>query len=103
MMGNRSFAYTKHPDVPYRPSVDALFGSLAEHWSQPGLAVLLTGMGRDGAEGMKRLRQNGWNTVAQDESTSIVFGMPKAAIEVGAAEHVLPLPEIAAAVIRMCR
>ena len=103
MMSNRSFAYTSHPDVPYRPSVDALFRSLADHWSEPGLAVLLTGMGRDGAEGMKRLRQGGLNTVAQDESTSVVFGMPKAAIEVGAAEHVLALPEIAPAVIRICR
>lgn len=103
MMSNRSFAYSSTPDVPYRPSVDALFRSLADHWGQPGLAVLLTGMGRDGAEGMKRLRQGGWNTVAQDESTSVVFGMPKAAIELGAAEHVLALPEIAGAVARMCR
>jgi two-component system response regulator WspF len=103
MTGNRSFAYTSHPDVPYRPSVDALFRSLADHWSAPGLAVLLTGMGRDGAEGMKRLRQAGWNTVAQDEATSVVFGMPKAAIECGGAEHVLGLPEIAPAVMRMCR
>ncbi|HMI91690.1 MAG TPA: chemotaxis-specific protein-glutamate methyltransferase CheB [Polyangiales bacterium] len=103
MTGNRSFAYTSHPDVPYRPSVDALFRSLADHWSEPGTAVLLTGMGRDGAEGMKRLRQAGWNTIAQNEATSIVFGMPKAAIELGGAEHVLGLPDIAPAVIRMCR
>lgn len=101
---NGSLTYTSHPqDVPYRPSVDALFRSLAEHWAEPGVAVLLTGMGRDGAEGMKRLRQGRWHTIAQDERTSIVFGMPKAAIELGAAEQVLALPDIAGAITRECR
>lgn len=104
MTANGSFTYTSHPqDVPYRPSVDALYRSLAEHWAEPGLAVLLTGMGRDGAEGLKKLRQGGWHTIAQDEKTSVVFGMPKAAIELGAAEQVLPLPEIAGAISRACR
>jgi two-component system response regulator WspF len=104
MTANGSFTYTSHPqEVPYRPSVDALFRSLAEHWAEPGVAVLLTGMGRDGAEGMKRLRQRSWHTIAQDERTSVVFGMPKAAIELGAAEQVLPLPEIAGAIARACR
>ena len=60
----------------------------------PGIGVLLTGMGRDGAEGLLRLRQSGWTTIAQDERTSVVDGMPRAAAEIGAAEHVLPLEAI---------
>jgi two-component system response regulator WspF len=82
-------------DMPYRPSVDVFFESLAGHWQKPGLAVLLTGMGRDGAEGMKKLRQLGWHTIAQDEASSVVYGMPKAAALLGAACKVLPLSAIA--------
>ena len=70
---------------------------MARHWPRPGVAALLTGMGRDGAEGLLALRRLGWQTIAQDESTSVVWGMPRAAVELGAADQVLPLPQIAQA------
>jgi two-component system response regulator WspF len=95
-----AFHYTAEPaDYPYRPSVDEFFVSLSSHWRRPGTAVLLTGMGRDGARGLLALRQAGWHTVAQDEKTSIVYGMPRAAKEAGAAAEVLPLSEIAASIL----
>jgi two-component system response regulator WspF len=81
--------------ISYRPSVDVFFSSVAEFWPRPGVAALLTGMGRDGAEGLRQLRRRGWRTIAQDEATSVVWGMPRAAAEIGAAELVLPLPHIA--------
>jgi two-component system, chemotaxis family, response regulator WspF len=80
----------------YCPSIDVLFQSLAAHWSGSGTGVLLTGMGRDGAVGLKALRDRGWSTLVQDEASSVVYGMPKAAIELGAADQVLPLDKIAA-------
>ena len=93
------FAYSREPaNLPYRPSVDVFFMSLAQYWRTPATAVLLTGMGKDGAQGLLKLRQAGWHTIAQDEKTSVVFGMPKAAIELGAATRVLPLDEIGKAV-----
>ncbi len=78
-------------DVIHRPSVDRLFESAAESGLVPGVAVLLTGMGRDGAQGLGRLRSAGWGTIAQDEASSVVWGMPGSAIRAGAAEDVLPL------------
>ena len=96
----QTFEYTAEPkDFPYRPSADVFFRSLAENWRGTGAAVLLTGMGRDGAEGLLMLRNIGWMTVAQDQATSIVFGMPKAAAEIGAAQLVLPEQEIANAIV----
>jgi two-component system, chemotaxis family, response regulator WspF len=79
--------------------VDVFFKHAAVSWPFTGVAALLTGMGRDGAEGLLLLKKTGWFTIAQDEGTSIVYGMPKAAKELGAAEEVLPLPGIAAAII----
>ena len=94
--------YTSEPrEASYRPSVDVFFSSLARGWSTPGVAALLTGMGKDGAGGLLELRQAGWRTIAQDESTSIVWGMPRAAVTLGAAEHVLPLSGIAPAIARL--
>ncbi|MDP2989217.1 MAG: chemotaxis-specific protein-glutamate methyltransferase CheB [Kiritimatiellota bacterium] len=84
----------------YRPSVDVFFKSVAAHWSPPGVAVLLTGMGRDGGEGLLALRHCGWHTLAQDEATSIVYGMPRAAAELLAAEKILPLGAIADAIMQ---
>jgi two-component system response regulator WspF len=90
--------YTKAPAAyPYRPSVDVLFGSAAV-WPRPGVGVLLTGMGPDGAAGLLRLRTLGWHTVAQDEGSCVVYGMPKVAAERGAAAEVLPLGRIGPAV-----
>lgn len=93
---NLTLTYIKEPiDYPYRPSVDVFFKSVAQYWQSPGVAVLLTGMGRDGAAGMAILREKGWKTIAQDEETSAVYGMPKAAIQLGAATEILPLSKIA--------
>lgn len=93
---NGTLSYTMKPkDYVYRPSVDVFFNSCAEHWSGEGVGVLLTGIGRDGAAGLLSLRSQGWYTLAQDRSSCAVYGMPKAAAELGAAVEVLPLEEIA--------
>lgn len=86
-----------------RPAIDNLFESIANHLGPRAVGCLLTGMGRDGAEGLLLMRQRGAATVAQDQATSTVFGMPREAIRLGAAEHVLPLPEIGPALVRMTR
>lgn len=78
-----------------RPSADVTFKSMAEAWPGSTLALILTGMGRDGTEGMLHLKQAGGYNVAQDETTSVIFGMPKSAIERGVIDKVLPLGEIA--------
>jgi two-component system response regulator WspF len=89
--------YVAEPvECPYRPSVDVLFTSLAA-WPTPGAAVLLTGMGSDGARGLAQLRAAGWRTFAQDQASSVVYGMPRAAVEMGSADAVLPLASIGAA------
>jgi two-component system response regulator WspF len=88
-------SYTREPaDYPYRPSVDALFNSLAAYWPKPGIAVLLTGMGADGARGLACLRRRGWFTIAQDRASSVVYGMPQAAAQLGAVCQVLALNNI---------
>lgn len=93
------FNYTLEPEsLVNRPSVDVFFKSLAYAYPKTGCAVLLTGMGRDGAEGLGVLKDNGWHTIAQDKATSVVYGMPKAAAERGAAISVLGLPHIASAI-----
>lgn len=88
------------PRVCYqRPSVDVLFASVAEAAGPATVGVLLTGMGADGAQGLLKLRQSGAHTIAQDEATSVVYGMPREAVALGAAVQVLPLPAIAAAML----
>ena len=95
-----SLAYTPEPsDCPYRPSVDVFFSSLAAGWARPGVAVVLTGMGNEGAQGLLRLRQADWHTIAQDQASSVVYGMPRAAAEAGAACQILPVGEIGPAVV----
>jgi chemotaxis response regulator CheB len=92
--------YTPEPrDYVYRPSVDVFFSSVARHWKGEAIGVLLTGMGRDGAQGLKALRDKGCYTIAQDRATSAVYGMPKAAAEIDAAVDILPLPGIAARLV----
>ncbi len=89
--------YTAHPEqCVYRPSIDVLFNSLARRWEGDVIGVLLSGMGRDGAEGLLNLRRQGHVTLTQNKLSSAVFGMPKAAIDLGAAQEVLPLSKIAA-------
>ncbi len=88
--------YTVSPvDNPYRPSVDVFFLSLAAHWQDKGMAALLTGIGRDGAPGLLKLRQSGWYTFAQDQASCIVYGMPRTAAELNAADEILPPRAIA--------
>ena len=87
-------------ELVHRPSVDVLFRSLVAA-PRPGVAILLTGMGRDGAEGLAALRAAGWHTVAQDEATSVVWGMPGAAVRLGAAREVLALDAIVPATLRV--
>ena len=88
--------YVNDPrDSVYLPSIDVFFQSVAAHWRKPGAAVLLTGMGRDGARGLLGLRLAGLATIAQDRASSAVYGMPKAAADLGAAVQVLSLDVIA--------
>ncbi|MGA2113464.1 MAG: chemotaxis response regulator protein-glutamate methylesterase [Bryobacteraceae bacterium] len=87
----------------HRPSVDVLFRSAARYAGQNAVGVILTGMGDDGASGMLEMKQAGAATIAQDEATSVVFGMPNEAIKRGAVDTVLPLPAIAAAILARTR
>ena len=89
--------------TPYKPSVDVFYKSLAQHWKHSVTAILLSGMGSDGAHGMLELRCKGAYTIAQDEATSTVYGMPKAAFELGAVIDVLPIHRIANALSANCR
>ena len=79
----------------HRPSVETLFLSIARAAGGQAIGVMLTGMGADGAEAMLEMRRTGAHTIAQDEATSVVFGMPRQAIAVGGACEVLGLPDIA--------
>jgi two-component system, chemotaxis family, protein-glutamate methylesterase/glutaminase len=86
----------------HRPSVDVLFQSVARNASANAVGVLLTGMGRDGAEGLKAMREAGARTIGQDESSSVVYGMPRAAFEIGAVERQFPLEKIGEAILDLC-
>lgn len=87
----------------HRPSVDVLFGSAAEHAGKNAVGVILTGMGSDGANGMKEMKDAGAFNIAQDEETSVVFGMPKEAIRAGAVDSVLSLGRITEAALKACK
>jgi two-component system chemotaxis response regulator CheB len=90
------------PENGHRPSVDVLFRSVEQAFGARAVGVILTGMGRDGAKGLRQMRDAGAQTIGQDESTSIVFGMPKVAAELGAVERQLPLAEIGSAALKIC-
>jgi two-component system chemotaxis response regulator CheB len=93
---------TNGPKVGHhRPSVDLLFQSAASIMGPRVVAGLFTGMGRDGAEGLLALRQAGAKTFAQDEESCVVFGMPRAAMECGAAEKMVPLSHIASHIVKL--
>jgi two-component system chemotaxis response regulator CheB len=99
--GDRLVFEEKPAEQLYIPSVDRLFESVATSYGRQAIGVLLTGMGADGARGLKRMHDAGGATIAQDEATSTVFGMPKAAIEVGAADQVLAMEDIGQAVVEL--
>lgn len=93
--------YSGEPVNRHRPSVDVLFRSCARYLGSNAVGVILTGMGADGAHGLLEMRQAGARTIAQDEASCVVFGMPKEAIALGAAEETLPLNQIPAGALRM--
>lgn len=96
------FHYTPYPlENTYRPSIDVFFDSVSRNWPQPGVAVLLTGMGSDGALGLKKLSDNGWYTIVEHEESCAVYGMPKAAIKAGASRIVLPIDEIGKRIVEV--
>jgi two-component system chemotaxis response regulator CheB len=84
----------------HRPSVDVLFRSAAEAAGANAVGVILTGMGGDGSDGLLAMRQAGAVTLAQDEASCVVFGMPKEAIQKGAVQHVVPLAAMPATILR---
>ncbi len=93
---------TEPPIHGVRPAVDITFASLARLYGAHLLAVLLTGMGRDGARGLKLIQDGGGRTLAEDETTCVVYGMPKAAAEMGGVGALLPLPALAPAIAKAC-
>ena len=89
--------YTSQPEnSPYRPSIDVCFHSVSQLWRGTALGVLLTGMGNDGAVGLRALRDKGHHTIAQDQASSVVYGMPKAAAALDAAVDIVSIDRIAA-------
>ena len=96
LLKNGTLAYTAEPvNEIYRPSIDVFFESVASYWNGDAVGVLLTGMGRDGAQGLKLMRQQGYLTIAQDQNSCAVYGMPKAAAAIDAAVEICPLDRIA--------
>ena len=85
----------------HRPSVDVLFRSVAKAAGRNALGIIMTGMGADGAQGLKAMHEAGARTVAQDEATCVVFGMPKEAIKLGAVDSVLALQELPREIVRL--
>jgi two-component system chemotaxis response regulator CheB len=88
------------PIQGFRPSCDALLESASRSFGRRAIGVILTGMGRDGASGLRSIRERGGRTIAQDETTCVVWGMPREAVAIGAAESVLPLEKIASALVK---
>ncbi|MCG8568827.1 MAG: chemotaxis response regulator protein-glutamate methylesterase [Spirochaetes bacterium] len=96
--------HSKEPQVNrHRPSVDVMFQSVAENVGKNALGILLTGMGKDGAEGLKMIKEAGGSTIAQNEQSCVVFGMPRAAIEIGGADLVLDIDQIIDQIIEFCK
>ncbi len=98
--GGYSVEVVRGPHVNrHCPSVDVLFRSVAIHASDNATGILMTGMGDDGARGLKEMHDAGAHTIAQDEATSVVYGMPREAVQLGATDEILPLQEIASAIL----
>ncbi|MBH3462513.1 MULTISPECIES: chemotaxis response regulator protein-glutamate methylesterase [Pseudomonas] len=102
LLQNGQLAYTAEPvNEIYRPSIDVFFESVARFWRSDAVGVLLTGMGRDGAQGLKWMREQGFLTIAQDQQSSAVYGMPKAAAAIQAAVEIRPLERIAGRLVEI--
>lgn len=102
LLNNGTLAYTAEPvHEIYRPSIDVFFESVARFWNGDAVGVLLTGMGRDGARGLKSMREQGFLTIAQDQASSAVYGMPKAAAAIDAAAEIRSLTTIAPRLIEV--
>jgi two-component system chemotaxis response regulator CheB len=86
-----------------KPSVELMFNSVAKYAGANAIGAILTGMGSDGAKGLLNMKDAGARTIAEDESTAVVFGMPKEAIEIGAAEKIVPLHDIARTMINFAQ
>jgi chemotaxis response regulator CheB len=100
LKGPQHLGYTSEPrQCVYRPSVDVFFESVSRYWRGDAVGVLLTGMGGDGARGLKALRTGGHHTIAQDQGSSVVYGMPKAAATLNAAVDILPMDRIASRLV----
>ena len=99
--------YVEVKDGPFvnrhRPAVDVLFRSTSRYAGSNAIGIILTGMGDDGAKGLLEMKNAGAKTIAQDEASCVVFGMPKEAIKLGGAEKILPLNEIAAHMIHLAK
>ena len=91
------------PVSRHRPSVDVLFRSTARCAGKNALGIIMTGMGDDGARGLREMREAGAKTLGQDEQSCVVYGMPKEAFKLGAVERELPLDQIPAAILNMAR
>jgi two-component system response regulator WspF len=103
-VNERSLGYTRQPQNRYHhPSIDVFFESVVRNWRDNAAGVLLTGMGKDGAEGLKRMRNAGYLTIAQDAASCAIYGMPKAAAELNAATKILPIDQIAKELIEFVR
>jgi len=102
LLKDGTLSYTVEPSEHiYRPSIDVFFESVAQYWQGEAIGVLLTGMGRDGANGLKLLRERGFHTIAQDQQSSAVYGMPKAAAAIDAAVEICSLDAIAPTLCRL--
>jgi two-component system chemotaxis response regulator CheB len=101
--GSRYFAELQHAPLVcrHRPSVEVLFDSVAKHAGEKAIGVIMTGMGSDGAQGLLNMRQAGARTIAQDEASCVVFGMPKEAIKLGGAEKIVSLRKIPETILQM--
>ncbi|HAL57077.1 MAG TPA: hypothetical protein DCP63_11540, partial [Bacteroidetes bacterium] len=85
----------------FRPSADVMMVSAAEVFAEPLLGVIMTGMGKDGLQGLKKIKEKGGYVLAQDEQSCVVYGMPKVAVEEGVADEILPLAQIPDALIQI--